>query len=490
MAPKAEPKAKAKADAKAKAKGEPKKKAEAAKEDDPTARIPAPDREAFDEKTKAIQDAIDKLQAEQRSITDSINKRSGGKDEFYSKKAELRGQLDEFSQKINALQEKKEAIQKDMGEKRAEGIQRKNDLTKMKKSIGYTSEEDIDQRIASIEFKLWTDTVPLKEEKKLLQEIQELKRNRPKVSQVKKLEGDLSSFNSDSSLSLKEQVKEINEQVRNWLDAKKKVSEKMTELTEGRKAQLGDMPEQIARREKINEEIQAKIKERNDIRDEFRKQEKEFQQALREKRDAQRAKAEEERAKRNAEWEVRRKEREAEKLNEQPHVAEITLIEQTIAFCKSLTATKDKEEKTEKKDTVHNNPEGTVVLGKKDDRDEFWFAPTKEKKSKGKQTKGKEAGAGKPIKHNAVTFALFDQLKLDAPITVDDIPGTLEKLETQMEMYQSKVKDWELKKEEMQKAILEGRSIEEDKDEKAEDKDEKAEEKEGEPAEAKEEEEE
>merc|ERR1740121_3132323 len=216
----------------------------------------------------------------------------------------------------------------------------------------------------------------------------------------------------------------------------------------------------------------------------------EFQQALREKRDAQRAKAEEERAKRNAEWEVRRKEREAEKLNEQPHVAEITLIEQTIAFCKSLTATKDKEGKTEKKGTVHNNPEGTVVLGKKDDRDDFWFAPTKEKNSKGKQTKGKEAGAGKPIKHNAVTFALFDQLKLDAPITVDDIPGTLEKLEAQMEMYQNKVKEWELKKEEMQKAILEGRSIEEDKDEKAEDSkesDEKAEEKEEEPAEAKDE---
>merc|ERR1719277_2234641 len=457
MAPKAEPKAKAKADAKAKAKGEPKKKAEASKEDDPTARIPAPDREAFDEKTKAIQEAIDKLQAEQRSITDNINKRSGGKDEFYSKKAELRGQLDEFSQKINALQEQKEGIQKAMGEKRAEGMQMKSDLSKMKKSVGYTSEEDIDQRIASIEFKLWTDTVPLKEEKKLLQEIQELKRNRPKVAMVKQMEGQLEVFQSDSSLSLKDQVKEINEQVRNWLDAKKKVSEKMTELTEGRKAQLGDMPEQIARREKISEEIQAKIKERNDLRDEFRKQENEFKQALREKRDAQRAKWEEERNKRSAEYELRKKERAAEKLNEQPHVAEITLIEQTIAFCKSLTATKDKEEKAEKKDIAHNNPEGTVVLGKKDDRDEFWFAPTK---------------------HNAVTFALFDQLKLDAPITVDDIPGTLEKLETQMEMYQSKVKEWELKKEEMQKAIPEGRSIEEDKDEKAEDSkesDEKAE---------------
>jgi len=473
MAPKAEPKAKAKADAKPKAKGEPRKKPEAAKEGE-IAHIPAPDRDAFDEKTKAIQEAIDKLQAEQRSITDAINKRSGGKEEFYAKKAELRAQLDEFSQKINALQEQKDGIQKAMGEKRAESLQMKSDLTKMKKSIGFASEDEIDQRIASIEFKLWTDTVPLKEEKKMLQEMQELKRNRPKVAKVKQMEGTVASFSADATMSLKDQVKEINEQVKNWLDAKRKVSEKMAELTEGRKAQLGDMPEQIARREKISELIQAKIKERNDIRDEFRKQEREFQQALREKRDAQRARAEEERTKRNAEWEVRKKEREAEKLNEQPHVAEITLIEQTIAFCRSLTATKDKEEKVEKKDTSYDNPEGTVVLGKKDDRDEFWFAPTKDKKTKGKQTKGKEAGANRPIKHNAVTFALFDQLKLDAPITQDDIPGTLEKLEAQMEMYQGKVKEWELKKEEMQKAILEGRSVEEDKDEKGKDeKDEK-----------------
>jgi len=280
------------------------------------------------------------------------------------------------------------------------------------------------------------------------------------------------------------EVKEINEQVRNWLDAKKKVSEKMTELTESRKAQLGDMPDQIARREKISEEIQAKIKERNELRDDFRKQEREFQTALREKREAQRAKAEEERNKRSAEYELRRKEREAEKLNEQPHVAEITLIEQTIAFCKSLTATKDKEEKVEKKDISYDNPEGYVVLGKKDDRDEFWFAPTKEKKSKGKVAKGKEASSSKPIKHNAVTFALFDQLKLDAPITLDDIPGTLEKLEAQMEMYQGKVKEWETKKEEMQKAILEGRTIEDEeeekKDEKKDDSEEKADEEKGE----------
>merc|ERR1712151_669684 len=219
--------------------------------------------------------------------------------------------------------------------------------------------------------------------------------------------------------------------------------------------------------------------ERNDLRDEFRQQEREFNAYLNERRQAARARQEEERGKRHGEYEQRQKEREVEKLNEQPHVTEIMLIEQTIAFCKSLTATKAKEEKKDTKDVSLDNPEGTVVLGKKEDRDEFWFAPTKEKKT-GKKAKGKESGGSKPIKHNAETFRLFYQLKLDAPITVDDIPGTLEKLEAQLEMYQEKVKVWETKREEMKEAILAGKPIEEDKKEEkgGEEKEEKEEEKE------------
>merc|ERR1712187_550851 len=127
-----------------------------------------------------------------------------------------------------------------------------------------------------------------------------------------------------------------------------------------------------------------------------------------------------------------------------------------ILFCKSLTQSKEKEVKEEEKAIVHNNPDGTEVLLKKEDRDEFWFAPmTKGKKGKSNKKGGKSEGGSKPIKHNAETFRLFDQLKLDAPITTDEIPGLLEKLEAQLVDYNAKVKQWELKREEMKRKILE-----------------------------------
>merc|ERR1712083_1140672 len=182
-------------------------------------------------------------------------------------------------------------------------------------------------------------------------------------------------------------------------------------------------------------------------------------------------------------WEKERdqqnKLRRAEQLEEQPYVAEITLIEQTIAFCNSLTQKKAEDKKEEKKEIAHNNPDGYEVLAKKGDEEEFYMMPSKGKKAKGKKT-GKAESSAKPIKHNAETFRLFDQLKLDAPITTDEVPALLEKLEAQLADYQQKVKVWEETKEEQKRKILAGLEEEPAKEEEKEEakEDEKEEEKE------------
>merc|ERR1712039_918011 len=100
--------------------------------------------------------------------------------------------------------------------------------------------------------------------------------------------------------------------------------------------------------------------------------------------------------------------------------------------------------------------DGMEVLARKEDRDEFYFVPTAKKKSKSKNKGGKAESGAKPIKHNAETFRLFDQLKLDAPITIDEIPALLEKLEAQLEFYKEKVKEWVEKRDEMKAKILSG----------------------------------
>merc|ERR1719357_1442842 len=413
-----------------------------------------------DEIEKVVAEVEKKKQAE---LAGRIAERSSGKEEFFAKKAELRAQLDEFSGKINALVARKSEIQKDIGDKKQEGQEMKQSLQKMKKSIGYTDEKDIDERIASIEFKMWTDTNSLKAEKEMLKEIAELKKNRPKVSKLGQMEQSLA--NHDVGGGHRQNLAQINEEMNLYRDGKRQVQDKMTALMDERKGQLGDLPTIIEERDAIGKQIAEKVKERNELRAAFRQKEREFNQHIAEQRQIRAAKAAEERKARDAEYDKTRRMRQAEKLDEQPHLQEMTLIEQTILFCKSLTQTKEAEEKKEQREIQHDLKDGMEVLAKKEDREEFYFVPTAKKKGKSKNKGGKEGGSSRPIKHNAETFRLFDQLKLDAPITTDDVPATLEKLEAQLEMYKEKVKEWEEKRDEMKRKILEGAAEEEAKEE-------------------------
>merc|ERR1711904_740145 len=128
------------------------------------------------------------------------------------------------------------------------------------------------------------------------------------------------------------------------------------------------MPELFEERQAIQTKIQDKINERNTLRDEFRDQEKAYNAYMNEIRKIRAEKAAEARLERQAEFDERRKQRQVDALDEQPHIAEITLIEQTIAWCKSVLPKEEKKKDDgAKKSTDFNNPEGYGVLLKKDD---------------------------------------------------------------------------------------------------------------------------
>merc|ERR1712072_459678 len=84
-----------------------------------------------------------------------------------------------------------------------------------------------------------------------------------------------------------------------------------------------------------------------------------------------------ERLARQKEWEERKRLKDADKLDEQPYVQEISLVEQCISFCKSLTQEKAKVEKEEKKDVEYKLDKGMEVMKTKEERDkEFYYEPT------------------------------------------------------------------------------------------------------------------
>merc|ERR1712217_969233 len=195
----------------------------------------------FEAKLDVVRDALKKLETELEAIKKKIGDCSGGKDEYNQKRNELRAKLDHWSAKMDDVAQRKQAITGRIEEDKQASIQAMSDLKKMKKNIGYESEEKIDERIASIEFKLWTDTIPLKEEKALLKELSELKKSRPKVAQVKDMEANMNT--GDKGQEKKASIKELNEENAQYYMEKKAVSEKLKELQDSRAQQTGDMPE-------------------------------------------------------------------------------------------------------------------------------------------------------------------------------------------------------------------------------------------------------
>merc|ERR1712194_915433 len=272
-----------------------------------------------------------------------------------------RAELDVISAKMDALMAKKDELNKAMGNSREEGIAMKDNLKKMQKDIGYGLEADIDARIQTIEFKLNTESISLKEEKKYLLELQELKRNRPKVSKVNNMQEKFTAHKegvSGNMAEMKATIQEINAAMAKHREEKKIIQEKLAKIRDERKAKLGDVPAWVDERNAFGEKVQEKIIEKNALRDEFKAKEREYYQYLAEVRKARQEKQQEERVSWQKERDQANLVRKAEKLEDQPYVAEITLIEQTIAFCESLTKKKAEAVEEEKKEVDHGETKG------------------------------------------------------------------------------------------------------------------------------------
>merc|ERR1712203_505904 len=174
-------------------------------------------------------------------------------------------------------------------------------------------------------FKLQTESMALKDEKKYMLELSELKKNRPKVSKVNKMEGDLNAFREgQSGGEMKATIQEINAAMAKHREEKKICQEKLAKLRDERKAKLGDVPQWHDERTKLSEEIQEKVKEKNAVRDEFKAKEREYYQYLAEVRKARQEKVQEERMAWQKERDQQNKIKKAERLEDQPYVAEIT----------------------------------------------------------------------------------------------------------------------------------------------------------------------
>merc|ERR1719324_2165301 len=181
-------------------------------------------------------------------------------------------------------------------------------------------------------------------------------------------------------------------------EKKKKIQERLQEVEAVRNSKVGDISDVITKREELQKKIAEKVAERTKLRDDHKAAMNEYKQWQNEQRRIRNEKWQEEKKAQQEAYKLQKMAKEVEKLDDNPYVSQITLIEQTVQFCKGLLPKEEEEAKEEKKETVHTNKEGEVVLGKKEDRaNEFYFAPTKKKGGAKKANKPAEEKTKKQL---------------------------------------------------------------------------------------------
>merc|ERR1719169_38258 len=90
--------------------------------------------------------------------------------------------MDEFQGEIDKCVAAKDALAKQIGEQNQKSREMRSQLQDAKKKMNFASEEEIDQEIANIEFKMWTSSLSLKEEKLAVQQIADLKKQKNVIS--------------------------------------------------------------------------------------------------------------------------------------------------------------------------------------------------------------------------------------------------------------------------------------------------------------------
>merc|ERR1719207_325691 len=191
--------------------------------------------------------------------------------------------------------------------------------------------------------------------------------------------------------SMKDNIGEIQKQLGELRDAKKLQSQAYAKLMEARQKVMGDVPAMFEEREKINASIREKIQERNAERDEFRKQERAFNDYLGKVRELRGKRAKLEREARQAEWDEKRKEeKEAEGPPPLPFAEDLQYLENITKYLQPFLP-KEAEKEEDKKEKVPDVIGGHMVLMSKESReDEFFYAPTKKKQLKKKGGDGKK----------------------------------------------------------------------------------------------------
>jgi len=416
---------------------------------------------------KALDDQIAQLRNDVKITQQEIESKSTARRNLIDEQRRLIEQLKPSGSRAAKLREERKRLLdqvKAIGELRGRKI---DELTKLKEKLPPKLEsrgsgsgdnnnktfnlknvlENIDLEIIKHENKLKVTSMSLTEEKKVIQEIGNLKNAKAVAKeydqQRQKLQVELDAEKADKA-KMSEQIKDLDEQITQIRDNDGKYQKELEEIRNKIKTLGDELPGLIAKRDALRTQIDQCYADKSEVNKRRNEDEAEFtvyMDKVREARAEQRAKLSEIRAVERAE---KAKERAVEQLTETPFEEELEVCDRLISYLEQFVpkadAAVDKPDEQPAEPTPNANAkfgpkEGERIL-KRDDDDEDLF------KTKGK---GKPKQAPKPkttsykpdtvLKHQWNVLTQFELLSLGTPLTAGDASKSIDELKQKKEHF-------------------------------------------------------
>ncbi|KAF7457982.1 brf1p family coiled coil protein [Cryptosporidium felis] len=396
--------------------------------------VPAPDEKAYKESTEAIRQILNDWNVKIRNLTKMINERSVGREAFDRKKGEFQAKLDEYQKCIENLEEERKVCMAKINEKSKEGREMRANLQNLKKSVGYKSEEEIEAKIKEIEYQLVTSTLTLKDEKKLLSQISQLKQSRPIVGRFAHMDASASTFEENSIIPLRSKVGSIIEELDKYRKQKKEVYDKLRALTLDRQKALEPLRSLYDERSAMQSKAEEQMTKLRQIREEYDRDMKLFMEYQSKLREIRSERTREEKALRDLYRQRDDLKIALEDEDDPPITTEMQLVQQSLCYIRKLMESHGISDKTTEstKTSVGENKNFTSsikgrdkdesVLLPKNQRNEEYLIPPKGKKNKKKQSPTTSSGSNKSLVVDLTTISTFEKVDLDAPMTIEELP--------------------------------------------------------------------
>ncbi|KAL8425707.1 hypothetical protein Efla_003085 [Eimeria flavescens] len=357
----------------------------------------------------------------------------GGREEYNMEKQNRQARLDALQKQIDELEDKRKVLFEKIQLKQKEGADLKQSATDLRRKIGFSSVEDIDQKVAALEHSMMTSTLSLKEEKALLEEIKRLKNSKPLLSKYQALEQSASSLEDTSVVPLRSMLDDVRTKLLELRTQKREESMKYKELLEKRQKATAPGREMIEERERLSKEMSKHFVNVSRLLLLCVSQMQKYQLYLQVVRLERGLKMREERERRNLENERFQLMRDLERVeSELPYEAECLLLAQTMQYLRKITEEPNAVSEKEKENEDNMELAG-ALLPKSQRKEVFFFAP----KQKGKHCKENDKKKERPkmLKYDVGTLAYFEQCGVTAPVTLDEVPACLEKLDAKLQNY-------------------------------------------------------